>query len=105
MSKYKIIVYVPLSHADAIREAMGKAGAGKSEKYSFASFSSRGVGRFKPEIGAQPAIGEVGKMEEVEEEKIETFCDSEVLSLVIAATRRAHPYEEPAIDVWQIESW
>ena len=64
MQKYKLIFTVPLSHADAVRQAIGKAGAGTYPNYSFCSFSTRGIGRFKPETGANPAIGEVGKFEE-----------------------------------------
>ena len=101
---YKIIVYVPVSHADAVREAMGKAGAGKSDKYSFCSFSTRGVGRFKPEAGAKPAIGEIGKLEEVEEERIEITCAADSVKEVMAAIKSAHPYEEAAIDIYSLEN-
>ncbi|MCR4281176.1 MAG: hypothetical protein NUV88_02475 [Candidatus Kaiserbacteria bacterium] len=103
MSQYKIVTYVPVENADAVREAIANAGAGKSEKYSHASFSSRGVGRFKPLLGAHPAIGKIGKLEEVEEEKIEVTCDGGVLNKVLSAIRRAHPYEEPAIDAWEVK--
>lgn len=99
---YKINVYVPLAHADAMRKVIGEAGGGRVGNYSFASFSSRGTGRFKPEEGAKPAIGEIGKLEEVEEEKLEFVCDKEHLSAVLAAIRRTHPYEEPGIDVWKL---
>lgn len=102
MTLYKIIVYAPAAHADTVREAMGKASAGRIGNYSFASFSSRGIGRFKPERGARPAIGEVGKLEEVEEEKIEAVCDEKVLQNVVAAIKRVHPYEEPAIEAWPL---
>ena len=61
----KIVVFVPETHTDAVRDAMGKAGAGKIGNYSFCSFSSKGIGRFKPEQGADPHIGKVGKLEEV----------------------------------------
>ena len=64
---FKIVVFVPESHTDIVREAMGKAGAGKIGNYTFCSFSSKGIGRFKPEEGAHPAIGEIGKLEAVEE--------------------------------------
>lgn len=102
MSQYKVVVYVPIESANAVREAIANAGGGKSEKYSYASFSSRGIGRFKPLPGARPAIGKIGKLEKVEEEKIEVSCDEEILDTVIAAIQRAHPYEEPAIDFWEI---
>lgn len=100
--KYKLVVFVPLSHADQVREAMGAAEAGKIGKYSYCSFSCKGVGRFKPEEGANPAIGEVGKLEEVEEERIEVVCDKQIVGDVIAAMKKAHPYEEIAYDLYQL---
>lgn len=100
---YKLVIYAPLSHADAVREALGEAGAGKIGNYSNCTFTVRGIGRFKPEEGANPHIGEVGKLEEVEEERIETVCEAAVLADVLNAVREAHPYEEPAIDVYPIE--
>lgn len=103
MSKHKLIVYVPLNHADAVRDAIGQAGGGKIGNYTFCSFSVRGIGRFKPEAGAHPAVGEVGKLEQVEEDRIEVTCDSVVLQDVIAAIKRVHPYEEIAMDVWALE--
>lgn len=100
---YKLVVYVPLTHTDAVRKAMGEAGAGRLGKYAFCSFSSKGVGRFLPQEGAKPAIGEVGKFEEVEEERIEVTCHQDVLTNVVAAIKRVHPYEEIAMDVYQLE--
>lgn len=101
--KYKLVIYAPLSHADAIRTALGDAGGGRIGNYSHCTFSVRGVGRFRPEEGATPHIGEVGKLEAVEEERIETVCEGAVLKDVLSAVRKAHPYEEPAIDVYPIE--
>ena len=105
MSQHKIVVYVPLDHADKIREAVGNAGGGRLGKYSFCSFSVQGIGRFKPEEGAHPHIGEVGKLEQVEEERIEITCDTTIVGNVLAAIKRTHPYEEIAMDVWSLESW
>lgn len=104
MSQHKIVVYVPLTHTDAVREAIGNAGGGKLGKYSHCSFSTRGIGRFRPDEGANPHIGSVGKFEEVEEERIEVTCDSRVVGNVIAAVRRVHPYEEIAMDIWPLEA-
>jgi len=100
----KIVVFVPETHTDTIREVMGKAGAGKIGNYSFCTFSSKGAGRFKPEDGANPHIGEVGKLEEVSEERIETICPREKLQEVINAIKQAHPYEEVALDVYPLEN-
>ncbi|MCC2632110.1 MAG: NIF3-like protein [Patescibacteria group bacterium] len=96
----KLVVFVPETHADIVREAMGKAGAGKVGNYSFCSFSSKGVGRFLPEEGANPAIGEKGRLEEVAEERIEVSCTKAQVKDVVAAIKKAHPYEEVVLDVY-----
>ena len=95
---------MPVESADKVRQAMGEAGGGKVGNYSFCSFSVRGTGRFLPGAGAHPAIGEVGKLEEVEEERIEVNCADELVADVISAIRRVHPYEEPAIDIYLLEN-
>ena len=104
MKTYKLVTFVPITHADAVREAMGKAGAGRAGNYSFCSFSSRGTGRFLPGEGAHPAIGEVGKLEEVEEERIEVLVAEESIDVVIATMKSVHPYEEVAYDVYLLEN-
>jgi hypothetical protein len=105
MILYKIVAYVPLSHADPVREAIGMAGAGRVGNYGFCSFSSRGMGRFRPEAGAQPAIGLVGRYEEVEEERIEVTCPKNLVADTIAAIKRVHPYEQVVLDVYELASW
>jgi hypothetical protein len=97
--RVKIVTTVPIEHADAIRDALGKAGAGHIGEYSFCSFSSIGTGRFKPTEKANPHIGEAHKLEVVEEQQIEVVCDRAVAKQVITALRIAHPYEEPVIDI------
>lgn len=99
----KIVVFVPESHADIVREAMGKAGAGKIGNYTYCSFSSKGIGRFKPEEGAHPNIGEVGKFESVAEERIEAVCERDRMADVIKAIKEMHPYEEVALDIYPLE--
>lgn len=99
----KIVVFVPETHADLVRRAMGKAGTGKIGNYGFCSFSVKGVGRFLPGKGAKPAIGNVGKLESVKEERIETVCERSRLREVLKAIKSVHPYEELAIDVYPLE--
>ncbi len=99
----KIVVFVPETHTDIVREAIGTAGAGKIGNYTHCTFSTKGIGRFKPEAGANPHIGEVGKFEEVVEERIETVCERERLSDVLAAIKSVHPYDEIALDVYPLE--
>jgi len=103
MTQYKIVVFVPETHAEQLREAMGNAGAGQIGNYSHCTFSMKGVGRFRPNVGANPTIGEIGKLEAVEEERIETVCSEERLKDVLRAIRNVHPYEEPATDVYSLE--
>ena len=100
--RYKLVFTVPIADAERVRMAIGEVGAGKSAKYSFASFSVRGIGRFRPEEGATPTIGEVGKMEEVDEERVECQVDEQYLPAVLAALRAAHPYEEMVYDVYPL---
>jgi len=100
----KIVVFVPETHTDVVREAIGNAGAGKIGNYSSCSFSSKGIGRFKPEQGADPYIGEVGKFEEVVEERIETICPREKLQDVIDAIKKVHPYDGVALDIYPLEN-
>lgn len=95
----KIVTFVPIEYADKVRQAMGDAGAGEQGSYSHCSWSSRGTGRFRPLEGANPFIGEIGKFEEVEEERIEMICERSKAKAVIAAMKAAHPYEEIAFDL------
>jgi hypothetical protein len=106
LSKYiKIAVFVPEENADAVREALGKAGAGKrtDSNYSHCTFSTKGVGRFLPETGAEPHIGTISELAAVPEERIETMCERKRLPEVLAAMKAAHPYEEVAYEVWALE--
>ncbi|HEX7633450.1 MAG TPA: hypothetical protein VF401_03950 [Candidatus Saccharimonadales bacterium] len=104
MKQYKLVVTVPESDGDRLREAIGDAGGGKVGDYSYCSFTVKGTGRFKPEVGANPAIGSVGEMEEVVEDRIEVNCDDSTLENVRKAVLAVHPYEEPVIDVYPLFS-
>lgn len=95
----KLRIMVPVEAADKIRQVLGEAGAGSQGNYRFCSGSHRQTGRFMPILGADPAIGQVGEMEAVEEEVIETLCHRDLVERVLEAVKAAHPYEEPAIDI------
>jgi thymidylate kinase len=99
---FAIVIYVPRTHAAAVRAALAASGAGAIGLYDSCSFSAVGVGRFRPLAGAQPHIGTAGVVEEVEEERIETVVTEERVRDVVAAVKRAHPYEEPAIHLSSI---
>lgn len=98
----KLVIYAPLTHADKIRAALAKAGAGHSGKYDSCSFSVRGMGRFRGLEGSNPAVGQPGQVEEVEEERIETICTEENLPKILKVVNATHPYEEQAIDVYPL---
>lgn len=100
--RVKIVVFVPRSHADAVRQAMGEAGAGKIGSYSHCSYSVEGTGRYIPLAGANPTIGGVGEYEAVEEERIEAVCERKQAKEVLRAIRKVHPYEEVAIDIYPL---
>ncbi|MDD5147355.1 MAG: hypothetical protein PHV63_02300 [Candidatus Daviesbacteria bacterium] len=99
---YKIVTFVPVESASKIRQVMGDAGAGMLGNYHHTSFSVKGVGRFTASKNAHPAIGEVGRPEEVEEEMIEVICQKEKVKDVVAAIKRVHPYEEVPIEIWPL---
>jgi len=96
----KIVIAVPVKSADKVRQTLGKAGAGIQGNYEFCSGSYQQIGRFKPITGAQPSIGQIGRLEEVEEEVIEAICHKDLIKKVISAVKKVHPYEEPAIDIY-----
>ncbi len=98
----KISVFVPINFADKVAEAMHNAGAGKSGEYSDCSFRSSGTGYFKGSEKSNPSFGVKGKLEKVDEVKIEVLVNSFDVSKVLAAMKQAHPYEEVAYDVYPL---
>ena len=96
---YKLVVFVPVDSAGKVAKAVFAAGAGTMGSYSHCGFGGEGTGTFLPLEGARPAIGSKGRFEKVAEVRFETIVPAEKLDGVIAAMRRAHPYEMPAFDV------
>ncbi|MGM0535493.1 MAG: NGG1p interacting factor NIF3 [Pseudomonadota bacterium] len=99
---YKLAFFVPVAHAEAVKEAVFATGAGRIGDYEACCFQTRGTGQFRPLAGADPHIGRVGDLEQVEELKVELVCEDSLVDKAIEALRSAHPYEEPAFDVWQL---
>ncbi|CAN5750920.1 Nif3-like dinuclear metal center hexameric protein [soil metagenome] len=95
----KWVVYVPPTHTDAVRTALFDAGAGQIGDYSHCSWSVTGSGQFLPHDGASPAIGVVGTVERLAEDRVEVIAPARLRGAVLTALRAAHPYEEPAFDV------
>lgn len=101
---YKLAVYVPVSHEAAVREAIGNMGAGHIGNYSHCSFRSPGTGTFLPREGSNPYIGEPGKLEEVDELRLETIVPQSILEKVISQMKKVHPYEEAAYDIYPLQN-
>ncbi|BBY76605.1 GTP cyclohydrolase 1 type 2 [Mycolicibacterium parafortuitum] len=100
----KWVVYVPAEDAEAVRSAMFAAGAGDIGDYSQCSWSVPGTGQFLPGEGASPAIGAVGTVEHVAEDRVEMVAPVSCRAAVAAGLRSAHPYEEPAFDLIALQS-
>jgi dinuclear metal center YbgI/SA1388 family protein len=95
----KLVTFVPEGDAEKVAEALFAAGAGRIGAYEKCSFRSKGVGTFFGGEGTSPAVGQAGKLERAEEVRIETVVPMGRVSAVVAALRKAHPYEEPAFDL------
>ncbi|WP_199255736.1 Nif3-like dinuclear metal center hexameric protein [Mycolicibacterium mengxianglii] len=95
----KWVFFVPPENAEAVRAAVFAAGAGEIGDYSQCSWSVTGTGQFLPHQGARPAIGTVGTVERLSEDRIEVIAPAQVRARVLSAMRAAHPYEEPAFDL------
>lgn len=95
----KWVIFVPAENAEVLREALFAAGAGRIGDYSHCSWSVTGTGQFLPGTGASPAIGTVGAVQRVREDRVEVIAPANLRTRVLAAMRAAHPYEEPAFDV------
>lgn len=99
----KLSCYVPPSHLESVRAAVCEAGGGKIGDYDFCTFGVPGQGTFRPGPRTRPSIGKVGKIEKVDEVRLETILPRGLEKAVIAALKAAHPYEEVAYDLYPVE--
>lgn len=99
----KLVVFVPETHHETILQALFQAGAGWIGNYSHCSFNIPGTGTFLPQEGAQPFIGEPGKLERTQEVRVETIVPESVERRVIQAMLKAHPYDEVAYDLYSMD--
>lgn len=100
----KIVVFVPESHSQQLMHAMTLAGAGHIGKYSDCTFQTTGIGTFRPLEGSNPHIGEKGSLEHVTEVRLETVVTEALKRQVLTAMLKAHPYEEVAYDIYQLQN-
>lgn len=100
----KICFTVPVEHSERVKAAMYDAGAGRYENYDMQCWQVLGQAEFRPLRGANPAIGEIGKLEQVQEYKVEMFCEEHCLNTAVQAMKAAHPYEGVQFEVYTIEN-
>ncbi|WP_213071712.1 NGG1p interacting factor NIF3 [Acinetobacter pittii] len=98
----KLIYYVPDSHLESTKQAIFSAGAGGIGNYKHCAWQVKGIGQFKPVKGADPYIGELGELEQVDEWRVETIVIEANAKAVAKALKASHPYEEPAFEFIQI---
>ncbi len=103
-ASYKLVWFVPEEALDTTRDAVFAAGAGRVGAYERCSWYAAGTGTFLGGEGTSPALGRAGREERVPELRVETVVPAERLADVLAALRAAHPYEEPAYDVYPLAS-
>ena len=100
----KLTTYAPIADAENIKLALFKAGAGNLGKYSNCSYSLNGIGSFKAENGANPAVGKVGEIHSEKETQINVIFSFEKEKSILKALFNAHPYEEVAYEVLTLEN-
>ncbi|KAK4666699.1 hypothetical protein QC763_302650 [Podospora pseudopauciseta] len=110
--QYKLVFYVPTTHLRICKDAVFAAGAGRypgAGNYTECCWTALGTGQFKPGHGAKPYKGKVNVLAEEEEARVETLCVGKaVAKRAVEALKKAHPYEEPAYEVYKmedVESW
>ena len=101
---YKLIVFVPLTHKEIVKEKLFSAGAGRQGSYDSCCFEILGQGQFRPLKNANPYLGKVDEIEFVEEARVEFLCSEDKIKEIIRVLRKTHPYEEPAFDVIKLEN-
>jgi hypothetical protein len=94
-----LVFYVPVADTERVLDAVLATGAGAVGDYRDCAFVAPGTGQFRPVAGARPAIGAVGDLEKVAENRVELVLDRALRGAVVAALRAAHPYEEPAFHI------
>ena len=96
----KLVVFVPREALDPLREALFAAGAGRIGEYERCSWYTAGTGTFFGGAGTSPSVGHRGQEQRVSELRLETVFPASRQADVVRALRDAHPYEEPAFDIY-----
>lgn len=102
---YKLNFYVPPEAKESTKEALFSIGVGNFDNYKLCSWETLGSGQFKPIADANPSIGELGKLEVLQEYKVELICPDDLIQLAVKTLKEVHPYEEVAYEVFKMESF
>ncbi|HET8848962.1 MAG TPA: NGG1p interacting factor NIF3 [Marinobacter sp.] len=102
---FKLCYFVPGSHLEETKQALFDAGAGKIGGYDQCAWQCEGQGQFRPLAGSDPFLGQQGRLETVREFKVELVCEDVRIHDAVAALKLAHPYEEPAYQVYRLETF
>lgn len=100
----KLVTFCPDEHADRVRQAIFKAGAGHIGDYDSCSFNLSGQGSFRALDGANPFVGNVNQLHLENEQRIETIFPVYRQTAILKALFGAHPYEEVAYDIYPLEN-
>ncbi|KXJ57795.1 YqfO family protein [Neptuniibacter pectenicola] len=100
---YKLSFFVPEDYLETVKSAIFATGAGRIGNYDHCCWQVLGQGQFRALEGSDPFLGQQNKLEIVAEWKVELVCSDELIQPAVRALKQAHPYEEPAYDVWKLE--
>lgn len=99
---YKLAFFVPAEQLETVKAAVFAAGGGRIGAYDCCAWQTLGQGQFRPLPGSQPFVGQTGRVEQVQEWKVELVVADALIEAVVAALKRSHPYETPAYEVWRL---
>ena len=100
---YKLCFFVPETHLEKVKNALFNKGAGRFGQYDCCTWQTLGQGQFRALVGSTPFLGEIGKVNKVNEYKVEMLCSEYVIREVVQTLLEIHPYEQPAYDVYEIK--
>ncbi len=99
---YKLVFFVPESHLESVKQAVFSVGAGRIGNYDACAWQTLGQGQFRPLQGSRPFLGRLDEIERVAEYRVELVCEDTLIKAAVEALLAAHPYEEPAYDLWSL---
>jgi len=102
---YKLNFFVPTINKEEVKAALFAIGVGRYANYDQCSFETLGTGQFHPLEDANPYLGSLGKLERVEEYKVEMICDEKLIHQAVQTLKQVHPYEEVAYEVFKLEAF